>query len=558
MRTHTFKGGIHPREMKELSNQCPITDAFPASKTVTIPVTMGGAPNTPVVKVGDLVAKGQVIATGDKFMNCPVHASIAGKVKKIGSHIVTGNGMVPCIVIESDGSDRTEFMEPLEEKLLINILKQLLIGLKYLHKKGIMHRDITPDNILLDENNNVKITDFGISAFHKDNKTTKGDVCEEFFSQKTMVGRISYASPQVQKGEEYDYSCDIYSLGVTILYLMSYENPIVITKNPLGKKIREQLKFENIHKKYNSYLQNLIKRMVKDEPELRPTSSEAYDELELIEISKEYSKNKLIKKLLDGLNKQNKSESESKPKSNGIKKEEPNKNIQIMNTGMNPINRNDKSENKTPYKSENKTLYKSENKTSYKSENKTPDKPENKTPDKPENKAKNNPSKEGENEFSSYGGIYSNNNNQIQNPYQSIHSSTIANPGNPPYANNYSLHSSINVNDYPETNNNFYYTQIGFRRNKALQNVSVYPPPPPVMNPPPTPVINPPTLIAPIPQPIEPQISEPVIPPMVPPAMNPLYRSTIIPPVNPVTSRGSLDYGIGIASLIQRFSGGRI
>lgn len=114
MKLHTFKGGIHPKEMKELSNQCPITDAFPASKTVTIPVTMGGAPNTPVVKVGDLVAKGQVIATGDKFMNCPVHASIAGKVKKIGSHIVTGNGMVPCIVIESDGSDRTEFMEPLD------------------------------------------------------------------------------------------------------------------------------------------------------------------------------------------------------------------------------------------------------------------------------------------------------------------------------------------------------------------------------------------------------------------------------------------------------------
>lgn len=114
MKLHTFKGGIHPQEMKELSNQCPITDVFPASKTVTIPVTMGGAPNTPTVKVGDLVAKGQVIATGDKFMNCPVHASIAGKVKKIGSSLVTGNGMAQCIVIEADDSDRVEFMEPLD------------------------------------------------------------------------------------------------------------------------------------------------------------------------------------------------------------------------------------------------------------------------------------------------------------------------------------------------------------------------------------------------------------------------------------------------------------
>lgn len=111
---HTFKGGIHPKEMKELSNKCPITPAFPASKTVTIPVTMGGAPNSPIVKVGDVVKKGQVIATGEKFMNCPVHASVAGTVKKIANNIVTGNGMAPCIVIQANGSGETDFMEPLD------------------------------------------------------------------------------------------------------------------------------------------------------------------------------------------------------------------------------------------------------------------------------------------------------------------------------------------------------------------------------------------------------------------------------------------------------------
>ena len=114
MKLHTFKGGIHPKEMKELSNKCPITPVFPKTKTVTIPVTMGGAPNTPVVKVGDLVAKGQIIANGDKFMNCPVHASISGKVKKIQNCVVTGNQEVPCIIIESDDSDRTEYLPPLD------------------------------------------------------------------------------------------------------------------------------------------------------------------------------------------------------------------------------------------------------------------------------------------------------------------------------------------------------------------------------------------------------------------------------------------------------------
>ena len=110
MSKHTFKGGIHPLEMKELSNQCPITPVFPSSKMVTIPVTMGGAPNTPCVAVGDLVAKGQIIANGDKFMNCPVHSSVSGKVKKIQNCLVTGNMEVPCIIIESDEENRTAFM----------------------------------------------------------------------------------------------------------------------------------------------------------------------------------------------------------------------------------------------------------------------------------------------------------------------------------------------------------------------------------------------------------------------------------------------------------------
>ena len=114
MRAKTFKGGIHPKEYKELSNQCPVTPAIPASKTVTIPVTMGGAPNQPVVAVGDEVAKGQIIANGDGFMNCPVHSSVSGKVKKIQNCLVTGNGMAPCIIIEADDSARESLLPVLD------------------------------------------------------------------------------------------------------------------------------------------------------------------------------------------------------------------------------------------------------------------------------------------------------------------------------------------------------------------------------------------------------------------------------------------------------------
>ena len=114
MIAHTFKGGITPKEMKELSNGCPITPAFPASRTVTIPVTMGGASNTPLVQVGDTVVRGQKIAESDKYMSVPVHASISGTVKKIQNCLVTGNMEVPCIVIQGDGNEKEEFMEVMD------------------------------------------------------------------------------------------------------------------------------------------------------------------------------------------------------------------------------------------------------------------------------------------------------------------------------------------------------------------------------------------------------------------------------------------------------------
>jgi len=135
MRAKTFKGGIHPKEYKELSNQCPVTPAFPSSKTVTIPVTMGGAPNQPLVKVGDEVAKGQVIAAGEGFMNCPVHSSVSGKVKKIQNCLITGNGSSPCIIIEADDAGRENLLpvldpfESTKEQALARIKEAGIVGM---------------------------------------------------------------------------------------------------------------------------------------------------------------------------------------------------------------------------------------------------------------------------------------------------------------------------------------------------------------------------------------------------------------------------------------------
>ncbi len=114
MSTHTFKGGIHPPDKKELSNAENIHKAFPKTKTVYIPVTQGCSPTEPIVSVGDSVVRGQVIAQSDAFLSAPVHASVSGIVKEIKNNLVSGNTEALCIIIEANDSETTKFLPVLD------------------------------------------------------------------------------------------------------------------------------------------------------------------------------------------------------------------------------------------------------------------------------------------------------------------------------------------------------------------------------------------------------------------------------------------------------------
>jgi len=135
MSIRTFKGGVHPPERKELTEDLAVESCFPSTKTVWIPVTQGGAPNKPLVQVGDVVAKGQKIAESDAFMSAPVHASVAGTVKKIETHLATANVDVPCIVIEADDSGNTAYLSALDpftctrEEAIARVKEAGLVGM---------------------------------------------------------------------------------------------------------------------------------------------------------------------------------------------------------------------------------------------------------------------------------------------------------------------------------------------------------------------------------------------------------------------------------------------
>lgn len=115
MATKTFRGGAHPPEKKDRSGGLAI-ERIGDVKRVFIPVNQHfGAPIKPVVAVGDAVKRGQKIADGSGMMTVPLHASIAGVVKKVEPRLLSNNQEGPCIVIEAqEGVVGDDFMAPLD------------------------------------------------------------------------------------------------------------------------------------------------------------------------------------------------------------------------------------------------------------------------------------------------------------------------------------------------------------------------------------------------------------------------------------------------------------
>lgn len=101
----TFAGGIHPPYSKSYTKDKSIEKAK-VPKHIIIPMVQHiGAPCEPIVKVGDMVKKGQKVGEAKAFVSAPVHASTSGKVIAVEPKPYPGGGMVMSVVIEADGKD---------------------------------------------------------------------------------------------------------------------------------------------------------------------------------------------------------------------------------------------------------------------------------------------------------------------------------------------------------------------------------------------------------------------------------------------------------------------
>ena len=130
------------------------------------------------------------------------------------------NDDVPAIIMEYiDGITLKEYIERegvLKWKEALHYTVQTLRALQHAHDKGIVHRDIKPQNIMLLMDGTIKVMDFGIARFARfETKTISGKV----------VGSVHYISPEQACGDATDHKTDIYSMGVMLFEMLTGRLP---------------------------------------------------------------------------------------------------------------------------------------------------------------------------------------------------------------------------------------------------------------------------------------------------------------------------------------------
>uniref|UniRef100_UPI00398F50D3 serine/threonine-protein kinase Nek3 isoform X2 n=1 Tax=Pristiophorus japonicus TaxID=55135 RepID=UPI00398F50D3 len=173
------------------------------------------------------------------------------------------------IVMEyCDGGDLTQKLLQRKEKLfpeetVLNLFVQICLGMKHIHDKRVLHRDIKSKNIFLTKNGVIKLGDFGSAHL----------LNSPMAFAHTYVGTPYYVSPEIWENKPYNNKSDIWALGCVLYELCTLRHPFQSNswKNLILKICKGS--YTPIPRHYSYELQYIIKQMFKKNPKDRPSVS---------------------------------------------------------------------------------------------------------------------------------------------------------------------------------------------------------------------------------------------------------------------------------------------
>ncbi len=125
-----------------------------------------------------------------------------------------------------EGTSLAEVMaEPLSRHRIVNLINQILHGLDHAHSAGLVHRDLKPDNVIVELDHHggevPRIVDFGIAALRTDDLVQGGRLTET----GALLGTPLYMAPEQARGDAVDHRADLFALGVIMFEMLSGTTP---------------------------------------------------------------------------------------------------------------------------------------------------------------------------------------------------------------------------------------------------------------------------------------------------------------------------------------------
>ncbi|XP_062324621.1 mitogen-activated protein kinase kinase kinase kinase 5 isoform X1 [Osmerus eperlanus] len=158
---------------------------------------------------------------------------------------------------------------PLSEQQIAYVCRETLQGLGYLHSKGKMHRDIKGANILLSDNGDVKLADFGVAA----------KITATIAKRKSFIGTPYWMAPEVaavEKNGGYNQLCDIWAVGITSIELAELQPPMFDLHPMRALFLMSKSSFQpprlKDRTKWSTAFQNFVKVSLTKNPKKRPTA----------------------------------------------------------------------------------------------------------------------------------------------------------------------------------------------------------------------------------------------------------------------------------------------